>query len=59
MDGDHMGELGRWADEAENSSQNVTCFGGICFGGLGYWGIKMQLGCPLKLDMFWWVVARF
>jgi hypothetical protein len=48
MDGDHTGENGKWVDGSKYNSQNVTYFYGICFGGLGFLGIKTCVGPPIE-----------
>jgi len=51
------GNMGDGRMGLKHSSQNVTCFGGICFGGRAAWESKCVLGHSSKLDMFRWVVS--
>ncbi len=41
----------------KHSSQNVTCFSGICSAVWTAQALKCASGSSPKLDMFWWVVG--
>ncbi len=58
MDGDHMGEHGRWAVGAEAYLPKRYMFRWDMFHGLGLLEHQnMHWAAPLKLGMFRWVVG--